>query len=383
MEYSIALLKGDGIGPEIVSSACAVLKAVGLKFGHCFSFSDYLIGGAAIDATGEPLPAATIEGCRASDSVLLGAVGGPKWDGLGAGRVPEAALLGIRSALGLYSNIRPVRQYRALRSACPLRADLVEQGFDIVIVRELTGGIYFGERGRQQSAKGIVAFDTERYSEMEIERIGRVAFETARLRAQRVVSVDKANVLESSRLWREVMHRLAADYPDVQLSDMLVDNAAMQLIRNPAQFDVLVTSNMFGDILSDEASQLTGSIGLLPSASLGDSKVGLYEPIHGSAPDIAGQNIANPIATILSAAMMLRYSLNLATEANSIEAAVEAVLDAGYRSADIAEPVGASGGGTGGGTGGGGAADGDKGVTLASAAPLNREAMTAEIIKRL
>lgn len=362
MEYSIALLKGDGIGPEIVNSACAVLKAVGLKFGHRFQFSEYLIGGAAIDAIGEPLPAATVEGCRASDSVLLGAVGGPKWDGLGAGRVPEAALLGIRSALGLYSNIRPVRQYRALRSACPLRADLVEQGFDIVIVRELTGGIYFGERGRQQSAQGVVAFDTERYSEVEIERIGRVAFETAQRRAQRVVSVDKANVLESSRLWREVMHRIAADYPDVQLSDMLVDNAAMQLIRNPAQFDVLVTSNMFGDILSDEASQLTGSIGLLPSASLGATKVGLYEPIHGSAPDIAGQGIANPIATILSAAMMLRYSLDLAAEADCIEAAVEAVLDAGYRSADIAEP--AAGAGAGG-------------------APLSRDAMTAEIIKRL
>jgi 3-isopropylmalate dehydrogenase len=338
MEYDIALLKGDGIGPEIVESACLVLRALGDNCGHRFRFSEYLIGGAAIDATGEPLPAATIEGCRASDSVLLGAVGGPKWDGLGAGKSPEAALLGIRSALGLYSNLRPVRQYRALRAASPLRADVVERGFDILIVRELTGGIYFGERGRRQSSEGMVAFDTECYSEREIERIGRVAFEAARLRLGRVVSVDKANVLESSRLWREVMHALAEEYPEVCLSDLLVDNAAMQLIRDPAQFDVLVTSNMFGDILSDEASQLTGSIGLLPSASLGTSKVGLYEPIHGSAPDLAGKDSANPIATILSAALMLRYSLGLEEEAKDIELAVETVLEAGHRSADIAEP---------------------------------------------
>jgi 3-isopropylmalate dehydrogenase len=288
---------------------------------------------------GEPLPQASIDGCMNSDSVLLGAVGGPKWDTLPGHLRPERALLGIRSALGLYTNVRPVRLYSALKNASPLRSDIVSAGFDIVIVRELTGGIYFGERGRKPGSaqSGEVAFDTECYSTAEIERIGRAAFETALKRGKQVTSVDKANVLESSRLWREVMHRLAEEYPSVELIDMLVDNAAMQLIRNPAQFDVLVTSNMFGDILSDEASQLTGSIGLLPSASLGMGKRGLYEPIHGSAPDIAGKGIANPIATILSAAMMLRYSFNLSAEADCIEAAVEATLNSGHRTSDIAE----------------------------------------------
>ena len=359
MNYNIAVIKGDGIGPEVAEGACQVLDAIGKKYGHTFQFKEYLAGGGAYDMFGEPLPQETIDGCKASDSVLFGAIGGPKWDTLPGHLRPEAALLGLRSALKLYSNIRPVRLYHALKDASPLRPEIVDAGFDIVIVRELTGGIYFGERGRRMSStgNGMEAFDTECYSEMEIERIGRVAFETALKRSCRVTSVDKANVLESSRLWREVIHRVAEDYPDVELIDMLVDNAAMQLIRNPAQFDVLVTSNMFGDILSDEASQLTGSIGLLPSSSLGSSTVGFYEPIHGSAPDIVGLNIANPIACILSAAMMLRYSFGLAAEADDIERAVEAVLDEGYRTGDIAEN--------------------------AQTATISTTAMTAEIVQRI
>ena len=336
MNYNIALIKGDGIGPEIVDSACAVLDKIGQKFNHTFAYTEYLAGGCAIDATGAPLPQETIDGCKASDSVLLGAVGGPKWDTLPGELRPEKALLGIRAALGLYSNIRPAKLYAALKDACPLRADLAAGGFDIVIVRELTGGMYFGDNGRRKGQFGLEAYDTECYSEMEIERIGKVAFETAVKRNKKLTSIDKANVLESSRLWRETMHRLKAQYPDVEYSDMLVDNAAMQLVRNPSQFDVIVTSNMFGDILSDEASQLTGSIGMLASASLGDTTCGMYEPIHGSAPDIAGKGIANPIATILSAAMMLRYSFGLSDEADAIEKAVDDTLDAGYRTADIA-----------------------------------------------
>jgi len=333
MKYSIALIPGDGIGPEIARCACVVLERIGEKFGHEFAFSAYLAGGCAIDTFGVPLPEETVAGCRASDSVLLGAVGGPRWDSLPGELRPERALLGLRAALSLYSNIRPARLYPALLDSCPLR---VAEEFDMVIVRELTGGIYFGERGRRVGAEGIEAYDTECYSETEIRRIGKVAFETAMKRGKKLVSVDKANVLESSRLWREVMHALAAEYPAVEYSDMLVDNAAMQLVRDPAQFDVLVTSNMFGDILSDEASQLTGSIGLLASASLGDSSLGMYEPIHGSAPDIAGKGIANPIAAILSAAMMLRYSFGITREADAIDAAVEAVLLDGHRTADIA-----------------------------------------------
>ncbi len=335
MNYNIALLKGDGIGPEIVSSAVKVMEKVGEKYGHNFNFTDYLIGGIAIDTVGEGLPKETVEGCLASDSVLLGAVGGPKWDTLPGNERPEKALLGIRSALGLFTNLRPAKLYPALKEASPLRADIVAKGFDIMMVRELTGGIYFGERGRREGKYGPEAYDTEAYSVMEIERIARVAFETAMKRDKRVISVDKANVLESSRLWRETVHRIAKDYPEVTCTDMLVDNTAMQLVRNPAQFDVVVTSNMFGDILSDEASQITGSIGMLASASLGDTKRGLYEPIHGSAPDIAGQNKANPIATILSAAMMLRYSFDLAEEADCIEKAVDKVLEKGYRTADL------------------------------------------------
>lgn len=334
--YKIGLLRGDGIGPEIVDSAVRVLKAVGEKYSIDFAFTPYLIGGAAIDACGEPLPKETVEGCLASDSVLLGAVGGPKWDTLPGNIRPEKALLGIRAAMELFTNLRPAKLYPALKDECPLRAEIVENGFDIMIVRELTGGIYFGERGYRTGKYGEEAYDTEAYSRMEIERIARVAFETARKRRKKLTSIDKANVLETSRLWRKIVHEIAAEYPDVEVQDMLVDNAAMQLVRNPSGFDVIVTSNMFGDILSDEASQITGSIGMLPSASLGNTARGLYEPIHGSAPDIAGKGIANPIATILSAAMMLLYAFDEKAASESIVAAVDKVLNAGYRTADLA-----------------------------------------------
>ena len=340
MEFNIALLRGDGIGPEIVDSAVEVLNKTAEKVGHTFNFTPYLIGGAAIDATGKPLPDETVEGCLASDSVLLGAVGGPRWDNLPGDQRPEKALLGIRAALGLFTNLRPAKLYKALKDSCPLRPDIVENGFDLMMVRELTGGIYFGERGRREGKYGEEAYDTECYSKMEIERIAKVAFETARKRNKNVISIDKANVLESSRLWRATVHEIAKDYPDVTCTDMLVDNAAMQLVKNPAQFDVVVTSNMFGDILSDESSQITGSIGMLPSASLGSTKRGMYEPIHGSAPDIAGQNKANPIATILSASMMLRYSFDLDKEADAIDAAVDKFLEMGYRTADLAGNTG-------------------------------------------
>ncbi len=335
MNYNIALLKGDGIGPEIVDSAVAVLKRIGEKYSHTFNFSEYLMGGCAYDATGNPLPDETVKGCLESDSVILGAVGGPKWDTLPGHLRPEHALLGIRAALGLYTNLRPAKLYPALKEACPLREEVAAKGFDLLMIRELTGGIYFGERGRREGKNGPEAYDTECYSKMEIERIARVAFNSARLRNKNVISIDKANVLESSRLWREVVHEVAKEYPDVTCTDMLVDNAAMQLIKNPQQFDVVVTSNMFGDILSDESSQITGSIGMLASASLGDGKRGLYEPIHGSAPDIAGKGIANPIATVLSAAMMLRFSFGLEKEADDIENAVNSVLNDGFRTADI------------------------------------------------
>ena len=335
MDYNIALLRGDGIGPEIVDSTVTILEKTAARFGHRFNFTPYLIGGCAIDATGKPLPQETVDGCLASDSVLLGAVGGPKWDDQPGDNRPEKALLGIRSALGLYTNLRPAKLYPALRAASPLKDEIVGEGFDLMIVRELTGGIYFGERGYRQGRFGEEAFDTEAYSVTEIERIGRVAFETAMKRSRRLCSIDKANVLESSRLWRKTMHALAEEYPEVEYRDMFVDNAAMQLVRDPRQFDVIVTSNMFGDILSDEASQITGSIGMLASASLGASTRGMYEPIHGSAPDIAGQDRANPIAAILSGAMMLRYSFGLAQEADCIEAAVDSVLNAGYRTADL------------------------------------------------
>ncbi|MCQ2486468.1 MAG: 3-isopropylmalate dehydrogenase [Clostridia bacterium] len=357
MEYNIALLRGDGIGPEIVDSAVAVLEAVGEKYGHTFNFTPYLIGGCAIDATGCPLPQETIDGCLASDSVLLGSVGGPKWDHLPGDQKPEKGLLGIRAALGLFTNLRPAKLYPALSSASPLRADIVANGFDIMIVRELTGGIYFGDRGYREGKYGEEAYDTECYSPMEIERICRVAFETAMKRGKKIASVDKANVLETSRLWRKIIHEMAAEYPEVEVKDVLVDNCAMQLVRNPSQFDVIVTTNIFGDILSDEASQTTGSIGMLPSASLGNTKLGMYEPIHGSAPDIAGKDIANPLATILSASMMLRYSFDLIEEADAIDAAVNKFLDDGLKTADLV---------------------GDSGVT-----PLKCSEVTGEIIKRL
>ena len=335
MKYNIGLLKGDGIGPEIVDSAVRVLETVAEICGHEFVFTPYDIGGAAIDKHGEPLPGATVEGCLNSDSVLLGAVGGPKWDTLPGNMRPEKALLGIRAAMGLFTNLRPAKLYPALKGECPLREDIVARGFDIMIVRELTGGIYFGERGMREGKYGEEAYDTESYSRMEIERIAKVAFECAMKRNKKLVSIDKANVLDTSRLWRRIVHEMSADYPEVECSDMLVDNAAMQLVRNPGQFDVIVTTNMFGDILSDEASQITGSIGMLPSASLGSGTRGLYEPIHGSAPDIAGMNKANPIATVLSAAMMLLYSFNLQKESDMIVSAVDKVLEAGYRTADL------------------------------------------------
>lgn len=337
MEYNIALVPGDGIGPEIVGSTVKVLESVSEKFGHGFNFNTYLAGGCAIDKYGEPLPKITIDGCLASDSVLLGAVGGPKWDHLSGNSRPEKALLGLRKELGLYTNLRPASLQPALAESCVLRPDIAAKGFDLMIVRELTGGIYFGNRGRNEA--GDTAFDTESYSVMEIERVARRAFEIARKRRRHLTSIDKANVLESSRLWRETVHRLgASEFPDVELDDMYVDNAAMQIIRAPSFFDVIVTSNMFGDILSDEASQVTGSIGLLASASLGDSSRGMYEPIHGSAPDIAGKDLANPIATILSAAMMLRYSFDLNEEADFVEQSVAAVLQDGWRTADIKSP---------------------------------------------
>lgn len=341
MDIKLAVVKGDGIGPEIVTEAEKILDKIGALYGHTFAYTDILAGGCAIDATGVPLPEESVETALASDSVLLGAVGGPKWDGLPGSMRPEKALLGLRSKLGLFANIRPARLYTALADACPLKPEISKDGIDLVIVRELTGGLYFGKRGRKDGGElGETAFDELEYSKMEIERIGRVAFDMARKRRKKVTSVDKANVIETSRLWRETMHELAKEYSDVEFEDMLVDNCAMQLVRNPAQFDVIVTENMFGDILSDEASMTTGSIGMLPSSSLGSTTLGMYEPIHGSAPDIAGQNKANPIATILSCAMMLRDSFNLLDEAKCIEDAVSRVLDEGWRTGDIMDEGG-------------------------------------------
>lgn len=336
MNYKIALLPGDGIGPEVIDQAVRVLTKVGDKFGHGFDFEKFSIGGSATDEYGVPYPDETSKGCRAADAVLMGAVGGPKWDTYPVEQRPEQGLLKIRSDLGLYANLRPAALRHALKDACPLKNEIIKNGFDIMIVRELIGGIYFGERKRYMTdGRGEAASDLLTYSEMEIYRIGCRAFELARLRGKRLTSVDKANVLESSRLWRSVMHRLREEYPDVEYSDMYVDNAAMQLVRDPSAFDVIVTENMFGDILSDEASMLTGSIGLLPSASMGDGAPALYEPIHGSAPDIAGQGKANPIAAILSAAMMLRYSFGLAEESAAIENAVDKALEDGYRTPDM------------------------------------------------
>ena len=331
MNKNIAIIRGDGIGPEIVNQAIKVLDKVAELYGHTFTYTDVDMGGCAIDKYGEPLPEAELKKCLESDSVLLGAVGGDKWNDVPGDKRPEKGLLKLRAGMGVYSNNRPAKIWPQLSSASPLKKSIVDAGIDFIIVRELIGGIYFGEH----KTEGNVATDVLKYSEAEVERIGRIGFETARKRNKKLCSVEKSNVLDSSRLWKKVMHRLAEEYPDVELSDMLVDNCAMQIVKNPAQFDVVVTENMFGDILSDEASMITGSIGMIPSSSLGSSSCGLYEPIHGSAPDIAGKDVANPIGTILSAAMMLRFSFDMPDEATSIENAVSEYLDKGYRTADI------------------------------------------------
>lgn len=331
MEYKIAVLKGDGIGPEIIAETIKVLDKVAEKYGHKFVYQRGYLGGESIDKYGVPYSEETSRICRNSDAILLGAVGGPKWNEIEADKRPEKGLLAIRKELAVYTNLRPAILFKELRSASPLKDEIVEDGLDVMIVRELTGGIYFGPREYSEEK----AVDTMPYTRNEIERIARKAFEIARNRNKKLTSVDKHNVLDTSKLWRKIVNEVAKDYPDVEVSHMYVDNAAMQLIINPRQFDVILTENMFGDILSDEASMLTGSLGMLPSASLGDEKLGLYEPCHGSAPDIAGQNIANPIATIMSAAMMLRYSFDLEDEAIAIEKAIEEVLSQGYRTADI------------------------------------------------
>ncbi|EKO37393.1 MAG: 3-isopropylmalate dehydrogenase [Solidesulfovibrio magneticus str. Maddingley MBC34] len=339
MRYNICVMPGDGIGPEIVAEAVKVLDVVGNKFGLEFAYTQALIGGAAIDAKGVPLPDETVAACKAADAVLLGAVGGPKWDEIDPAIRPEKGLLGIRKALGLFANLRPAKLFPELAAACCLRPDIVGQGLDVMVIRELTGGAYFGEpRGIEKRGDEEVGFNTMVYAEHEVRRIAKVGFETARKRGKKLCSVDKANVLDVSRLWRKVVLEVAKDYPDVELSHMYVDNAAMQLVRAPSQFDVIVTENLFGDILSDEAAVITGSIGMLPSASLGAANPGLYEPIHGSAPDIAGQDKANPLATILSVAMMLKHSFDQSAAAEAIEAACAKVLADGYRTGDIMEP---------------------------------------------
>ena len=335
MKKTIAVIKGDGIGPEIVKEAIRVLDRIAEEFGHTFVYHEALAGGAAIDACGECLPQRTVDICMASDSVLLGAVGGPKWDDLPGSQRPEKALLEIRSKMGLYANLRPAILFQQLADASPLKPALVQKGIDFIVVRELTGGIYFGEHQTWQKGDECAASDLMLYTKREIERIARVAFDTAMKRKKHVTSVDKANVLDTSRLWRKTVEEIAKEYPEVALDHMYVDNAAMQLCKNPAQFDVILTENMFGDILSDEASMITGTIGTIGSSSLGEGTCGMYEPIHGSAPDIAGQNKANPIGTILSAAMMLKYSFGMEKESACVEAAVNTVLDGGYRTLDM------------------------------------------------
>lgn len=333
-KYNIAVIQGDGIGPEVTSSTIDVLTKVGERFGHTFNFTQSICGGAAYDKYGEPLPKESLDICLASDSVLLGAVGGPQYDNLPYEMRPERALLGVRKEMGLYANLRPAKLFPALAKVCPLKNP---KNIDIMVVRELIGGIYFGERGIRNGKYGREGYDVMAYGELEVERIARIAFELALKRSGKVASVDKANVLSSSAVWRKAVHDTHADYPGVILEDVLVDNAAMQLVREPSQFDVIVTENLFGDILSDLASQCVGSIGILPSASINETTRGLYEPIHGSAPTIAGKNIANPIATILSAAMMLNISFNLPQEALAIEKAVEKTLNNGARTADLKE----------------------------------------------
>ena len=339
MTYNVGVIKGDGIGPEVVTEAVKVLDAVGTKFGHQFNYTEILMGGCSIDATGEPLTDEAIAAAKASDAVLMGSIGGntstSPWYKLPADKRPEAGLLKLRKSLGLFANLRPAYLYKELKEACPLRDDIIGDGFDMMIMRELTGGLYFGERSTVEEDGQLVARDSLTYSEGEIRRIAKRGFDIAMKRRKKVTSVDKANVLDSSRLWRKVVEEVAKDYPEVTYEHMLVDNCAMQLVKDPRQFDVILTENMFGDILSDEASMVTGSIGMLSSASLNDTKFGLYEPSGGSAPDIAGKGIANPIATILSAAMMLRYSFDLDAEADAVENAVKQVLKDGYRTIDI------------------------------------------------
>ncbi len=335
MNKTIAVIRGDGIGPEIVNEAIKVLDKIAEKYGHTFTYDDVDMGGIAIDKWGDPLPQAMLDKCLAADSVLLGAVGGPKWEGLPGPQRPEKGLLRLRAGMGLYSNLRPAKLWPQLAQASPLKPSIVEKGIDFLVVRELISGIYFGEHKTVEQNGEKVATDVMLYAEHEIERIGRIAFETAMKRRKKVTCVDKANVLDTSRLWRAVLHRIKEEYPEVEYGEMFVDNASMQLVKDPSQFDVIVTGNMFGDILSDEASMLTGTIGMIPSSSLGDGTRGMYEPIHGSAPDIAGQNKANPIGTILSAAMMLKYSFGMDAEAAAIEAAVEQALNDGLRTADM------------------------------------------------
>ncbi|HAH18325.1 MAG TPA: 3-isopropylmalate dehydrogenase [Eubacterium sp.] len=341
MNYKVAVIPGDGIGPEIVDEAKKVLDAIGAKYGHEFDYTEVLMGGVSIDKTGVPLTDEALETAKASDAVLLGAVGGvvgkDSWYELPPNLRPEAGLLAIRKGLGLFANLRPAYLYKELKGACPLKEEVADKGFDMIIVRELTGGLYFGKRETKEVDGVLTATDTLTYNEIEIRRIAKKAFDIAMKRRKNVISVDKSNVLDSSRLWDKIVNEVAKDYPEVTLTHMLVDNAAMQLVKDPAQFDVVVTENMFGDILSDEASMITGSIGMLSSASLREDKFGLYEPSHGAAPDIAGQDKANPIATILSAAMMLRYSFDLDKEADAIEKAVEQVLEEGFRTIDIAK----------------------------------------------
>ena len=336
MQKKITVIPGDGIGTEVVAQALRVLDKIETIYGHRFERQEALAGGAALDATGLPLPAETLEKCKDSDAVLLGALGGPKWDNNPPGKKPENGLLGLRAGLGLYANLRPARIYPALANASTLKREVVE-GVDLLIVRELTGGIYFGKpRGISKEGEEEVGINTEIYRTSEIRRIAKVGFEAARKRRRKLTSVDKANVLEASQLWRRVVIEVGKDFPDIELSHLYVDNCAMQLIANPRQFDVIVTSNLFGDILSDEAAMLTGSIGMLPSASLGGS-IGMYEPVHGSAPDIVGKDIANPIATIASLAMMLKYSFGLQKESDAVEQAIVSVLESGYRTADLKE----------------------------------------------
>ena len=335
MQKNIAVIRGDGIGPEIVGQALQVLDKVADLYNHHFSYVDVDMGGCAIDKWGDPLPQEMLDRCIASDSVLLGAVGGSKWNDVPGYMRPEKGLLRLRAGMGVYSNNRPAKIWPQLASASPLKQSIVDKGIDFIIARELIGGIYFGKHETVEQDGQKVAIDELTHSESEIERIGRIGFETARKRGGKLCSVEKSNVLDSSRLWKTVMHLLAAEYPDVELSDMLVDNCAMQIVKDPSQFDVVVTENMFGDILSDEASMITGSIGMIPSSSLGSTSCGIYKPIRGSAPDIAGMDVANPIGTILSAAMMLRFSFDMPAEADAIEAAVAQLLDDGYRTADI------------------------------------------------